>query len=1035
MNSSLRSQVRLSAFGNVATIREALSKLFALQDIQAQLLDQLSQSLSLRECHLGESIYTHGTPDNNSASVQDEQNANGLYLVCAGRVRLLCPSEEHGRDVSVAVLHPGEVFGGEESFCESSIPYHAIAASSVQIAAIPSSVWQEWIQAVPQLEPTLKQQFADRDRLMFLKRYARTGPLCLTNDQIQSSLSELQTIRIEPGQSIRLESAGSCWLRQGGIETGNGTLEVGSSWSETATDWIAKTQVVIYQIPLLAGEPSQTGKNGDEPEPLPRSQRSRPAILIQSTPQSEPNSQSSSSSNRSPNDSSNPSNVIEFPRPKRVGRLKWQYPFIEQQSSSDCGVACLAMVSQFWGTRFDLNSLRELAKVGRSGASLKHLAAAAELIGYHTRPIRASLGALADQNQPWIAHWQADHYVVVYRVRRDRVLVADPARGKDWLDRRQFLEGWTGFALLLDPTEQLKANATEKPSLGRFWELLWVYRSVLWQIIGISLLIQLFGLVTPLFTQVILDKVVTQRSFGTLNVFAIGLVLFGIWKIGLTAVRQYLLDFFSNRLNLTLVSGFISHALRLPLQFFEQRQVGDIITRVQENQKIQLFLVRQAVSTWLDSIMAIVYMGLMFYYNWRLSLLVIGLIPPIIILTLVATPFLRRISRELFNEDAEQNSLLVEMMTGIATVKATAAEKEIRWRWEERLTRMLNTQFKGQKLANKLQVVGGLINTLGNTALLWYGAMLVIQGQLTIGQFVAFNMLIGNVITPVLSIVDLWDEFQEVLISVERLNDVFIAKPEETPGRPMLLLPSIRGDIRFENVTFRYDQAEERNTLQNISFTVEPGQTIAIVGRSGSGKSTLVKLLQSLYHPVSGRICIDGHDATHVSPESLRSQLGVVPQECFLFSGTILENIQLYRPEFTLEQVVEVAKLAEAHGFIQELPLGYNTKVGERGANLSGGQRQRIAIARALLGNPAILVLDEATSSLDTESERRFQQNLARISRGRTTFVIAHRLSTVRYADQILVLDQGILVEQGTHEELTAQRGLYAHLAQQQLDL
>ncbi|MEO1802625.1 MAG: peptidase domain-containing ABC transporter, partial [Cyanobacteria bacterium J06629_2] len=430
-----------------------------------------------------------------------------------------------------------------------------------------------------------------------------------------------------------------------------------------------------------------------------------------------------------------------------------------------------------------------------------------------------------------------------------------------------------------------------------------------------------------------------------------------------------------------------------------------------------------------------IYLALMLYYNWQLTVLILLLIPPIVILTLAATPLLRKVSRQRFNATADQNSSLVEMMTGISTVKAVTAEQDLRWRWEDLLTRQLNVQFKGQKLAINLGLLSGLINSIGGGMLLWYGATLVIQGNLTIGQYVAFNMMKGHIISPVMVLVGLWDELQEVLISVERLNDVFDSKPEESAQEPKLVLPKLKGDLVLDNVTFRYDDHEEINILQNISLEITAGQTVAIVGRSGSGKSTLVKLIQGLYYPTSGQILVDGHNLKHVSLKSLRSQMGVVPQNCFLFSGTILDNITLYRPEYTLEQAIATAKLAEAHAFIQAMPLGYNTKVGERGESLSGGQRQRIAIARAFLGDPAILILDEATSSLDTESERRFQDNLLRRANQQTTLIIAHRLSTVREADSIIVLDRGIIVEQGNHQELIAQQGLYYQLAQQQLSL
>ncbi|MEM8810691.1 MAG: peptidase domain-containing ABC transporter, partial [Cyanobacteria bacterium P01_G01_bin.38] len=839
--------------------------------------------------------------------------------------------------------------------------------------------------------------------------------------------------------------AGRFWLRRGKIREASSATSpeinpeinsekvpvIGSSWGypdSVADTWVAASDLVVYCLPIekweiakalvpdfITGQPTQ-------PE-------SDPSNLITNTQQLQAAKSMTTETLESPR--------VVFPKPIRrhlLDRLA-RYPWIEQQSSSDCGAACLAMVCRYWGKRFPINVLRERANVGQAGASLKSLAKAAESVGFQARPVRASLGALMTESGPWIAHWEGMHYVVVYQVSAQKAVIADPALGRQTLSRAAFCQKWTGYALLLQVTDKLRQTEIKQASLGRYIAALVPHRGVLLQIIIVSLLIQSFSLVSPLFTQVVLDRVVVQKSLPTLNVFALGMLLFGVWGIGMSAVRQYLLSYFSNRLDLTLVSGFINHAMSLPLKFFESRRVGDIITRVQENQKIQRFLIGQVVLAWLNFVTGFVYLALMLHYNWRLTLLVLLLVPPIVILTLGSTPFLRRVSRQIFKEAADQNSALVEMMNGMATIKSAATERELRWRWENHLTRQMNARFRGQKLGIGLQTVSGIINTLGSTALLWYGAKLVIENQLTIGQFVAFNMMMGYVISPVLALANLWDELQEVFISVERLNDVFETKPEQPLEVASLTLPTIKGDVEFESVTFRYNEEDERNTLQNLSFRVNAGATIAIVGRSGSGKSTLIKLLEGLYHPTQGRVLVDGHDLRHVSLPSLRSQLGVVPQDCFLFSGTILDNITLYRADWGLEDAITAAKLAEAHSFIQALPLGYSTKVGERGATLSGGQRQRIAIARALLGDPRILILDEATSSLDTESERRFQQNLETISCDRTSFVIAHRLSTVRNADTILVLDRGVLVEQGSHTELMTQKGLYHSLAQQQLAL
>ncbi len=1049
-------------------LSKGISKLLAAIAEDITLAAALSQSLNpldkVFRLQLGESL-----PQIASSQIASLQTnpavevSAGSYLVCRGQIRLL-GQDSNDRAFSIQLLQAGDVFGGDGALYSAALPYQAIAASEAAVIHLSAATLTIWHSQIPSLPAWLQKQAVMRQTLLFFK--TATALKALPSHQIQELLPYLNETKIAADSSLDQAISGDqahCWLRQGTIKSEghnqNGQHSplptVGQSWgypSDTVTHWIAATELVVYQLPsehwgsaiaiapMLAPERDVSPASASPHQPAPAAKKApvkkqlKVGAISPVSDAAQPQSEGAIASPLAPAGK----NVIAFPAPAqryKHHRLWQRYPFVEQQSSSDCGAACLSMISRFWGKHFPLHVLREQAKVGRSGASLKSLAKAAEELGYQARPVRASVGRMAEQPNPWIAHWEGDHYIVVYRIKRGQVLIADPAVGRRSLPIAEFQTHWTGYALLLEPTERLHDTENQKASLGRYLGTLVPYRTWIFQVFLASLLIQLFALVTPLFTQIILDQVVVQKSLTALNVFAIGLLLFTIWGVGISAIRQYLLSYLSNRLDLTLISGFINHTLTLPLKFFESRRVGDIITRVQENQKIQRFLLGQVVVAVLDFVTGFVFLGLMLYYNVQLTLLVLVLIPPIVLLTLAATPLLQKVSREIFKHAADQNSYLVEMMTGISTVKTATVEQEMRWQWEEHLTSQLNAQCRGQRLAINLQTVSGLINAIGTTVLLWYGATLVIQNQLTIGQLIAFNMMMGYLINPVVALANLWDELQEVLISVERLNDVFEAAPEELPHQARVAMPALKGLVQFDSVTFRYEVDEERNTLEAVSFEAQVGETIAIVGRSGSGKTTLMKLLSALYKPTKGRIVIDGHDIIQVSPTSLRSQIGVVPQECFLFSGTILENITLHRPEFSVEQVIEAAKLAEAHTFIQALPLGYNTKVGERGSMLSGGQRQRIAIARALLGDPRILILDEATSSLDTESERRFQQNLAQIRRDRTTFVIAHRLSTVRNADKILVLDRGVLVEQGTHDALIAAKGLYFYLAQQQLDL
>lgn len=615
------------------------------------------------------------------------------------------------------------------------------------------------------------------------------------------------------------------------------------------------------------------------------------------------------------------------------------------------------------------------------------------------------------------------------------MIVADPAIGQRGLTPEEFNASWTSYSLLLQPTALLQETEEATTPFWQFFELVKPHGFVLMEVFIASLLIQIFGLITPLFTQLLLDRVVVQGSNLTLTAVGLGMLIFGLFRVAMTGLRQYLLDHTANKVNLALIVGFIRHTFRLPLSFFESRYVGDIMSRVQENQKIQRFLTGEALSILLDLLTVFVYVGLMFWYSWKMALLALVIVPPFVLLALIATPFLRRISREIFNAFAVENSYLIESLTGVRTVKSMAVEQTVRWRWEEHLLQSVKKMFSGQIISNRLQIFSSTLETVVTTGLLWFGAWLVIQNELTIGQLVAFNMLIGNVITLFERLTVLWNQLQEVIIAVERINDVIDTEPEENLQASVRQgLPELKGEIQFEQVTFRYHPESDINVLENLSFTVNPGQTVALVGRSGSGKTTISKLILGLYPATDGKVLIDGQDITSLSLQSLRQQIGVVDQDTFLFGSTIRENISIGHPSATLEEIITAAQQAGADEFIKKLPMGYETQIGEGGGMLSGGQRQRLAIARALLGNPRLLILDEATSHLDAESERIIQTNFNTILQGRTTLIIAHRLSTVRKADLILVLDKGVLVENGTHHQLMAKRGHYYYLNQQQMD-
>ena len=557
------------------------------------------------------------------------------------------------------------------------------------------------------------------------------------------------------------------------------------------------------------------------------------------------------------------------------------------------------------------------------------------------------------------------------------------------------------------------------------------YKNVMAEVLTGSFIVQLFGLVTPLFTQVILDKVIVHRTMTTLDVLAVAFIAVVIFEFILNVTRNYIFIHTANKIDAKLGSKLFRHLFSLPFVYFESRKVGNIVARVRELDNIREFITNKSVSVLIDLFFSMVFVIVMFVYSVKLTIVFIGFVILVGILYLTVTPELRKRLENKFQMGAQANSYLVESVTGIQTVKSLALEGSMQKKWEDNLGRYVHSSFKLATMSNVAGAVSGTFQRLMTIVVLYLGVKLVIANQLTIGQLIAFQMFAGQFTGPFLRLVNLWNEFQQALLSVDRLSDI-LNNPVELRSGKDITLPKLAGSVRFDNVSFRYAM-DSPYALERVSFEIKPGMSVGLVGRSGSGKSTITKLIEKLYILSEGVIYIDDIDIRHINPVWLRFNTGVVLQDDYLFSGTIRENISLPRPDVPMDVIINVAKVAGAHQFISALPQGYETVVGERGSTLSGGQKQRIAIARALITNPRILIFDEATSALDYESEKVIQQNLSDIKRGRTTFIVAHRLSAVRDCDIIMALDNGRVIEMGSHEDLIAKRGYYHFLYTQQV--
>jgi HlyB family type I secretion system ABC transporter len=664
----------------------------------------------------------------------------------------------------------------------------------------------------------------------------------------------------------------------------------------------------------------------------------------------------------------------------------------------------------------------QLRRVATEWDSLRKLTLPALMLLQSTTEANGNGSSLA---RPQTA---SSSWVVVYTLKGDRLVIADPLNPNQTCETvpRNLIEPrWSGELWQIETIQK-----QDRFSLAWFLPAVWKYRVLLSEVLFASFTLQVLGLASPVITQVVIDKVMVQNSLSTLDVMAFALLAVAFFEAILGTLRLFIFTHTARRLDLSLSAQLFRHLMRLPLSYFEARRVGDTVARVQELENIRQFLTGTAMTVILDAIFAVVYLTIMFYYSVPLTWVSLAVLPLFAALTLVATPILRGWLNETFNRSADSQSFLVETVTGIHSVKAHTAERVSRERWEGLFAKFIRTGFKASTTSNISNNIADFLTNLSSLLLLYFGARLVINQELTIGQLVAFQMLSGRMTGPLLRLIQLWQTLQQVLLSVDRIGDILNTAPEAEAGSG-LVLPPLQGQVEFDQVFFRY-QPNQEPVLRGITFDVEPGMLVGVVGRSGSGKSTLSKLIQRLYPTESGRILVDGFDIKTADLGSLRQQIGVVLQEDFMFNGTIFDNISLGNPDVTAEQVVEAARLAAAHEFISDLPSGYETNIGERGTALSGGQRQRLALSRLFLSNAPILLLDEATSALDSETEQQVLQSLQRVSENRTVFLIAHRFAPLKKADLILVLEKGVLVEKGTHDQLLRQKGLYWSLYQRQ---
>ncbi len=989
-------------------------------------LEELAGHAESRHYDFGDTVYNAGDP------------GDGLYVIKSGAVRIF--TEEQGKEISMGLRKEGEVFAElamlrdypHESSVRSSSKTELLFFPRATFAPVMarSEAAQTFISSYVAISSVggfvsrlfnlrgkvKKQEIEEYIRSVGIKR-VKAGKVILEQDSVEDR--RLYVLRQGRVRVVR---------KDGQVEYPLGNLEPGEIFGERAclmrqqqpASVIAETDAVLLVIPektihfILERNPKLSevlaerirfAERDLNRQKLLAERRKKPLLLDL------------------------------WSRPARDEKLIKRFRLVEQAEEMDCGAACLAMICRHYSIPMTLGKLRELANVTREGATLDSLSRVGESLGFTTRGVQCNYEALLGFNLPFIAHWEGYHYIIVYGISKHHVWVADPGPGFRKMTVEEFEKGWTGTSLLFTPGSDMVQLAAERSPWVRFIAYLKPYKNILAYLFVATFVIQLLGVAPPVIIQHILDQVLVHQNVSLLHVLIAGLVISSLFTQLTSVMRAFLSTFMIRNLDFSMMSGFLKHALSLPIPFFAKRKTGDVFARFQENQTIRAFLTESTVTTILNLLMVFIYFSILFMYSAKMTVLLVTLVIPILILTVAVTPKIKAYAREAFQTSTDAESTLMEIIGGAETVKGMGIERPMRLKWEKKYAGSLDVQYRAQRFSILVGLVSQIFNSMITIGVLWMGANLVMAQELTIGQLIAFNALMGSVLSPLMGLVGLWNQIHEAGVAMERLGDILDMEPEQKPGElaSRVILPDLQGDIELEDVYFRYGGNETPYVLEKINLKIGAGELVAIVGQSGSGKTTLAKLLVGFYLPTDGTISVDGYDMGVVDKEYFRAQVGYVMQSNLLFSGSIAENIASGDENPDRNRIIEVAKLADAHGFIANMPLGYEQVVGERGVGLSGGQLQRLCIARALYHDPKLLIFDEATSALDTQSEGNILKNMKDILTGRTAVVIAHRLSTIMSADKILVLYNGSVVEEGKHEELVDKKGMYFQLVKKQI--